>query len=105
MKLADNIKQDSKSFFKYMRQNQKVKDSMGPLKTSDGTVISDYVCMAEELNNYFTSVFTDENTRNIPEMASRFNESEVSNYSQYAISELDVFKKLSRLNPSSAWSR
>ncbi len=54
-----------------MRQNQKVKDSIGPLKTSDGTVISDSVCMAEELNNYFTSVFTDENTRNIPEMASR----------------------------------
>ena len=39
-KLAANIKQDSKSFFAYIRSKQKVKDVVGPLKDSDGLVIT-----------------------------------------------------------------
>ena len=39
-KLATNIKQDSKSFFAYIRSKQRVKDSIGPLKGNNGAVIS-----------------------------------------------------------------
>ena len=39
-KLAANIKQDSKTFFAYIRSKQKVKDVVGPLKDSDGLVIT-----------------------------------------------------------------
>ena len=35
-KLATNIKQDSKSFFAYIRSKQRVKDSIGPLKVIMG---------------------------------------------------------------------
>ena len=57
-KLATNIKQDSKSFFAYIRSKQRVKDSTGPLKGNNGAVISNNKEMAESLNEYFSTVFT-----------------------------------------------
>ena len=50
--LAANIKQDSKSFFAYIRSKQKVKDVVGPLKDSDGLVITKGKEMADALNIY-----------------------------------------------------
>ena len=44
-----------------------VKDGIGPLTDEDGNVISDNKDMAQVLNQYFTTVFTDENMDNIPE--------------------------------------
>ena len=49
-KLATNIKQESKSFFAYIRSKQRVKDSIGPLKGYNGAVISNNKEMAESLN-------------------------------------------------------
>ena len=65
-KLATNIKQDSKSFFAYIRSKQRVKDSIGPLKGSNGAVISNNKEMAESLNEYFSTVFTLEDTNALP---------------------------------------
>ena len=45
-KKLENIKQDSKSFYK----NVQVKDSIGPLRGRNGDVSSDSKFMAEELN-------------------------------------------------------
>ena len=64
-KLGDNIKHDSKSFYKYVKSKQQVKDSIGPLKGQNGEVSSDSKFMAEELNAFFASSFTRENTENI----------------------------------------
>ena len=64
-KLGDNIKHDSKSFYKYVKSKQQVKDSIGPLKGQNGEVSSDSKFMAEELNAFFASSFTLENTENI----------------------------------------
>ena len=47
-KLGDNIKHDSKSFYKYVKSKQQVKDSIGPLKGQNGEVSSDSKFMAEE---------------------------------------------------------
>ena len=44
-----------------------VKDGIGPLTGEDGNVISDNKDMAKVMNQYFTTVFTDENMDNIPE--------------------------------------
>ena len=44
-----------------------VKDGIGPLTDEDGNVISDNKDMAQVLNQYFTTAFTDENVNNIPE--------------------------------------
>ena len=49
-KLATNIKQDSKCFFAYIRSKQRIKDSIGPLKGNNGTVISNIKEMAESIN-------------------------------------------------------
>ena len=64
-KLAANIKQDSKSFFAYIRSKQKVRDVVGPLKDNDGLVITKGNEMADALNIYFSSVFTLEDKNNL----------------------------------------
>ena len=63
-KLATNIKQDSKRFFAYIISKQCVKDSIGPLKDTNGVVISNNKEMAGSLNEYFSTVFTLEDTNN-----------------------------------------
>ena len=40
LKLAANIKPESKSFFAYIISKQKAKDMVGPLKDNDGIVIT-----------------------------------------------------------------
>ena len=57
-KLAGNIKNDSKSFYAYVRSKQKVRDKVGPLENNSENIISDGFQMAEVLNEYFSSVFT-----------------------------------------------
>ena len=64
-KLGENIKTDSKTFYKYVKSKQQVKDSIGPLKGQNGELSSDSKFMAEELNDFFASSFTRENTQNI----------------------------------------
>ena len=66
-KLANNIKQDSKSFYAYIRSKQRCKAKIGPLKDSTGTIITDDKLTADRLNKYFVSVFTKEDLLNIPE--------------------------------------
>ena len=65
-KLADNIKEDPKSFYAYVRNKSKVKVTIGPLKDNYGNVVSDSKEMADMFNEYFSSVFTKENLNNIP---------------------------------------
>ena len=65
-KLAENVKKDSKSFYAYVRSKQRNKVRVGPLKNSLGQDIVDNKDTAELLNNYFSSVFTLENTKNVP---------------------------------------
>src|SRR6218665_2586846 len=64
-----NVKEDSKSFYNYVRSKQKRKERVGPLKRDDGSeeVIVDDEEAAEVLNKYFSSVFTLEDLGNIPE--------------------------------------
>lgn len=64
-RLGENIKQDSKSFYKYVKSKQQVKDNIGPLKGRNGETSSDSKFMADELNSFFASSFTRENSDNI----------------------------------------
>ena len=68
-KLPRNVKEDSKSFYNYVRIKQKRKERVGPLKrdVGNGEVIVDDEEAAEVLNKYFSSVFTLEDLGNIPE--------------------------------------
>ena len=43
-------------------------DGFGPLKNEDGSIITEDIDMAEELNKFLTSVFTQEETTTVPEL-------------------------------------
>ena len=71
-KLACNIKNDSKSFYAYVRSKQNVQDKVGPLEDSAGNIISQRFLMAEDLNGYFSSVFTKEDISSLPVADAKF---------------------------------
>ena len=78
-KLSGNIKNDSKSFYAYVRSKQTVRDKVGPLENNSENIISDGFQMAEVLNEYFSSVFTTEDTSSLPVPLTKFegNKSEI----------------------------
>jgi len=65
-KLAANIKNDTKSFYAYVNSRCKSKVRVGPLVADNGNIVADAEDMSEQLNEYFTSVFTAENLSSIP---------------------------------------
>jgi hypothetical protein len=67
VKLAKNVKNDSKSFFAYVRSKQRKKDKVGTLKDQLGNVVTTSRGAADLLNNYFGTVFTQEDIQSIPE--------------------------------------
>ncbi|XP_072349850.1 ORM1-like protein 2 isoform X1 [Scyliorhinus torazame] len=66
--LAGNIKTDTKSFNRYVKRKRLVKRNVGPPQTETGECIIRDKDMAEKLNTNFGSVFTKEDTNQIPEM-------------------------------------
>ena len=60
-KLADNIKEDPKSFYAYVRSKSRARVGIGSLKDEHGAIVEEVTDMTRILNNYFTSVFTSEN--------------------------------------------
>ena len=65
-KLAFNIKHESKSCYAYVRSKHTFQDKVGPLEGSDGNIITEGFLMAENLNEYFSSVFTREDISALP---------------------------------------
>ena len=66
IKLAAEIKRDSKSFFSYARSKLRTKEQIGPLRDMTGNLIDEPKLMAMLLNEFFSSVFTTEGQTNIP---------------------------------------
>ena len=54
------------------RSTQKVQDKVGPLEGNDGNIITDGFLMAENLNEYFSSVFTREDISILPVLVTKF---------------------------------
>ncbi len=65
IRVARKAKKDPKGFFKMYRT--KAREKIGPLETNTGDVIDDSEGMSKLLNNYFLSVFTQENLSTLPE--------------------------------------
>ena len=59
-KLAKNIKDDTKSFFAYVRGQTKARVQTDPLKDTSGNIIDGSKDMAEVFNELFATVFTQE---------------------------------------------
>ena len=67
-KLSENIKDDKKSFYAYVRSKSKAKVTLGSLKGKDGQVVTEPKEVAKLFNDYFASVFTPENTTRLPDI-------------------------------------
>ena len=69
--LSENCKDEPKLFWSYVRNNTKTKDHLSDLKQEDGSITEDPKTKANILNEFFSSVFTQEDTTNLPELNNR----------------------------------
>ena len=97
LKLAQNIKSDSKSFYACVRNKQNVRDKVGPLEDNAGDTITEGFLMAEELNMHFSSVFTREDTSSLPVPETKFNGSEGERLGQLVVTQEVVASKINNM--------
>ena len=97
LKLAQNIKSDSKSFYANVRSKQNVRDKVGPLEDNAGDKITEGILMAEELNLHFSSVFTREDTSSLPVPETKFNGSEEEKLGQLIVTTEVVASKINNI--------
>ena len=71
-KLATNLKHNPKAFWRYCNAKLKSRSKLGDLETPTGNLTSDDTTKAELLNQYFASVFTNEDLVNIPDIAQKY---------------------------------
>jgi hypothetical protein len=64
--LAFGEDKNRKKFSNYVKSKTKSKTSVGPIKSNTGELTSDKQAMANILNGFFASVFTNENLSNMP---------------------------------------
>lgn len=64
IEIARNAKSNPKQFFSYISSKKNTRSTIGPLFDTNQELITDDTSMCELLNNYFISVFTEENNEN-----------------------------------------
>ncbi|CAM4668918.1 unnamed protein product [Lepidochelys kempii] len=60
LQLARDVKSNKKGFFRYVSNEKKVKENVGPLLNEGGNLVTEDVEKANVLNAFFASVFTNE---------------------------------------------
>ena len=95
--MAGNIKNDSKSFYAYVRSKQKVREKVGPLENNSGNIISDRFQMAEVLNEYISSVFTKEDISSLPVPFTKFEGSKSEHLGQLFVTPEMTIKKINKM--------
>ena len=96
-KLADTIKNDSMSFYAYVRSKQKVPHKVGPLENNRGNIISDGFQMAEVLNEYFSSVFTTEDISSLSVPFTKFEGNTSEHLGQLFVAPEMIAKKIKKM--------
>ena len=96
-KLAGNIKNDSKSFYAYVRSKQNVRDKVGPLENNRGNIISEGFQMAEVLNEYFSSVFTTEDISSLPVPFTKFEGNKSEHLGQLFVTLVMIANKIKKM--------
>ena len=91
--MAGSIKNDSKSFYVYVRSKQKVRDKVGPLENNSGNIISNGFQMAEVLNEYFSSIFTTEDISSLPVPFTKFEGNKSKQIGQLFVTPEMITKK------------
>ena len=82
-----------------MKKKTTSKVAVSPLINEQGNLISEEAEMAEELNTYFSSVFTREDTSTVPDPTTRSTRSKLRNC---WITTEKVKRKIKELKPNSA---
>ena len=98
-KLASEKDGNKKPFFKYIKKKTGSKVGIGPITKESGELATEGEEMAEELNKYFSSVFTREDTANVPvppPMRTR------SRLTKSFVTTQKVRRKIRQLKPHSA---
>ena len=101
-KLAQNIKDDKKSFYAYVRSKSKARTRIGPLTGDDGEAVEDSSDMAESFNKFFSSVFTDEDTGNVPIADNVFSGSKEDALQDVTVRDKMIVDKLTKLRSDKA---
>ena len=70
-KLIKNHKKNPKPFYKYMRSKQITKPTVRQLEQDDGTLTADDSETANNLQDFFISVFTGEDITNTPDIVKK----------------------------------
>ena len=92
--IAQNVKKNPKLFWKYVKSKAKTKEHIPNLKSEQTKIASSDQEKAEILNDFFSSVFTEEDTQNVPTP----NMKEVTQELQDIKVELDdVYRRLTDL--------
>jgi hypothetical protein len=92
--ISKEIKNNNKVFWRYVNANRSSKAAIPDLKKPDGTKASSDEDKAETLNNQFSSVFTKEDTKNIPQHTEPITPTTLSSLT---VTEAMVKKKLNKL--------
>jgi len=100
--LASNIKNDSKSFCAYVNSRCKARVKVGTLVAENGEMVTEAVEMSEQLNEYFTSVFTRENLSQMPSADTVNTDTDTVYRSDINIDPVSVLNKLNRLRSDKA---
>ena len=96
--LIQNLTTNPKALYGYVRDKNKVKTSIGQLEKLDGSLTNGEKKVVEVLNDFFQSVFTKEDPSSIPGFSSRVG----CTLDEIYITEMEVYDKLSSLNPNKA---
>ena len=74
-----------------------MRDKVGPLENNSGSIISDGFQMAEVLNEYFSSVFTTEDTSSLPVPFNKFEGSKSEHLGQLFVTPETIAKKIKKM--------
>ena len=95
VKIATHAKNDPKGFYQVYRT--KSKDIIGPLKTAEGDLVATGKEMSKILNDYFLTVFTEENTQEMPDCEELFRAGDDQKLIDIAVTKEIVEKEIDRL--------
>ena len=94
--IANDIKSEPKKFWAYVKSKTKTRNKIPSLQKEDGSKASSASEKAEVLNNFFSSVFTDEDMESLPDDDVPF----LGDFlNSFVITEEAVYKKLMDLKP------
>jgi len=97
-RLAENIKKDSKSFYAYVNSKRTTSNKIGPLQDSQSHLVVDDKGVSNLLNEYFSSVFVEEDVNTIPEPRCKYQGSLDDRLSEINISAAVVLDRLNKIN-------